>query len=145
MGHAPARSVVHTGRDGPVPPRIPRWIISLMVLGLLMAVAVAFGGSSLQVYRLKREAARLLMQKQNLIAQNAQLREEIKLLHTPGYIERIAREQLGLVKPGEVALLIVRPQAGVRQLTGPPRPIRGAPDRPSWAIRTWRLLLRVFR
>ncbi len=145
MGHSTARTVAYSGRHSAIPRRIPRWIIGLMVLGLLGAVAVAFGSSFLQVYRLKREAARLLMQKQNLIGQNAQLREEIKLLHTPGYIERIAREQLGLVKPGEVALLIVRPQAGVRQLTGPRRPIRAAPHRPSWAIRTWRMLLRVFR
>ncbi len=144
MGHS-ARTVASSPRHGAIPQRIPRWIIGLIVLGILGAVAVAFGSSFLQVYRLKREAARLLMQKQNLIAQNAQLREEIKLLHTPGHIERIAREQLGLVKPGEVALLIVRPQAGVRQLTGPRRPIRAAPDRPSWAIRTWRTLLRVFR
>jgi len=38
-----------------------------------------------------------------------QLREEIRLLHTPAYIERQAREQLGLVRPGEIAVILVRP------------------------------------
>lgn len=116
--------------------------MSLAVLGLLGAVVFAFGTSFLQVYRLKREAARLLQLKQDLIEQNAQLREEIKLLHTPGYIERIAREQLGLVKPGEIALLIVRPRAETR--TAPRGPSRAIPDRPSWAVRVWRTWLRWF-
>lgn len=139
MGHSGARTVAYSGRHGLIPRRIPRWILSLAVLGLLGAVVFAFGTSFLQVYRLKREAARLLQLKQDLIEQNAQLREEIKLLHTPGYIERIAREQLGLVKPGEIALLIVRPK-----LENPPavEPKHVIKAKPSWATRTWRALRR---
>lgn len=141
MGHSGARTVAYSGRHGLIPRRIPRWILSLAVLGLLGAVVFAFGTSFLQVYRLKREAARLVQLKQDLIEQNAQLREEIKLLHTPGYIERIAREQLGLVKPGEIALLIVRPRAQTR-MAAPRGPSRAIPDRPSRAVRVWRTWLR---
>lgn len=106
-------------------PHIPRWFVSVLIVALLGAVTYAFGSSFLQVYRLKREAARLEQVKQDLIEHNAQLREEIKLLHTPGYVERIAREQLGLVKPGEIALLIVRPKPPA------PRPAASRPAGPS--------------
>jgi len=91
------------------------------------------------VYRLRREAARLEQVRQDLIEQGALLREEIKLLHTPGYIERIAREQLGLVKPGEVALLIIRPKPPTPRSAGP-RPAglpAGKPTRKEPVWRSW--------
>lgn len=84
----------------------PGTTLALLILALL--VLRVFGASFLEVYRLDREAARLEALKRDLQERNALLREEIKLLHTPQYIERLAREQLGLVKPGEVAILLVR-------------------------------------
>jgi cell division protein FtsB len=40
-----------------------------------------------------------------LEAQNAELREEISRLHDPAELERLARECLGMVAPGEVAFV----------------------------------------
>ena len=62
-----------------------------------VTLIVIFSSTFLQLYRLEREAARLEQLQRDLEVQNAQLREEIKLLHTPQYIEKLAREQLGLV------------------------------------------------
>ena len=73
-----------------------------------VTLIVIFSSTFLQLYRLEREAARLEQLQRDLEVQNAQLREEIKLLHTPQYIEQLAREQLGLVKPGEIALLLIQ-------------------------------------
>src|SRR6267143_1430619 len=62
------------------------------------------------------------------------LQAEILALHTPEYVEKLAREQLGLVKPGEIAFLIVQPPAD----TPPGRPLpqdtreRPAPARGDW-------------
>ena len=42
-----------------------------------------------------------------LIETNAQLEEEIEALETPVEIERRAREDFGLVRPGEIAYLVV--------------------------------------
>jgi cell division protein FtsL len=120
--------------------RVPRWFVSSLVLVLLVSVTYAFGSSFLQVYRLRREAARLEQVKQDLTEQGAQLREEIKMLHTPGYVERIAREQLGLVKPGEVALLIVRPKAETPQTAGRRIIPQRAETPQSWIVRTWHLV-----
>lgn len=121
--------------------RISRWLISCLILALVVAVSYAFGSSFLQIYRLRREAARLEQVKQDLIEHNAQLREEIKLLHTPGYVERVAREQLGLIKPGEVALLIVRPKPPAPR---PPaaRPPGSGIGKPDGEGSTWRSWLR---
>lgn len=102
---------------------------------IFVGVVVAFGTSTLEVYRLEREAAELEWTKHQLQEQNALLHEEIKQLYTPAYIEKIAREQLGWVKPGEIALLIVHPPAA--PATAPaPRPA----EHMSWPTRLWRAL-----
>lgn len=90
---------------------IPRWVKIIVAVVVLAAVLVLFSIKYLEVYRLTREAVRLADLRRSLQEQNAVLREEMKLLHTPAYVEKIAREQLGLVKPGEIAFLIIRPPA----------------------------------
>ena len=81
----------------------------LILITVSFLVLNAFGATYLATYRLHREAARLDREVQRLQRENAQLREEIRRLHTPQYIERLAREQLGLVKPGEIPIIVVRP------------------------------------
>ena len=39
--------------------------------------------------------------------ENTKLKHEIDMLHTPGRIEGLARERLGLTKPGELAFRII--------------------------------------
>lgn len=66
---------------------------------LLAASFLRAGGNW---WRLEREEARLEMTIQRLKAENATLRQQIEALQTDAYIEKVAREQLGLVKPGEM-------------------------------------------
>lgn len=69
---------------------------------------VALSTQYARTYTLARQAARLEQRRRALIAQNELLREEIHRLQTDDrYIERLARQQLGLVRPGEIELLIV--------------------------------------
>jgi cell division protein FtsB len=69
---------------------------------------VAFGLQYLRTYSLAREAARLERHRQDLLVQNASLLAEIRRLRTDDqYIERLAREQLGMLRPGEIELVIV--------------------------------------
>ncbi len=119
-------------------PRIPRAVVTVTLVAGLLGLSVAFGTSTLDVYRLQREAAELTRAKQLLQDQNALLREEIKLLYTPAYIEKLAREQLGLVKPGEIAVLVVHP------LTPPPEAPPSPSEQPSWAARLWSELAGLF-
>jgi cell division protein FtsB len=55
-------------------------------------------------------------QKEALLAQRQMLEEEVCLLNTKEYIERLAREQLGLIKPGETLVVQATP--------GDPKPLK---------------------
>jgi cell division protein FtsB len=83
----------------------------LAVLAAAAAVCwtvVAFGVQYVRTYSLAREAARLERHRQDLLVQNASLLTEIRRLRTDDqYIERLAREQLGMLRPGEIELVIV--------------------------------------
>lgn len=136
MGLATARA---GGRGQPPNRRLSRPALVLIVLVVGSAAVQVFGSRFLEVYRLDREAARLEALKRDFQEQNAVLREEIKLLATPQYIEKLAREQLGLVKPGEVAILIVQPRPQN------PSPQSGQHDNQSPVRRLWRLALRWIR
>ncbi|MHB8733641.1 MAG: FtsB family cell division protein [bacterium] len=83
----------------------------LMTIGAAIVLAVALTALFNQygkTYTLARSEARLEQRRRELIADNARLRDEIERLRTDDrYIEQIARQQLGLVRPGEVELLVV--------------------------------------
>jgi cell division protein FtsL len=99
---------------------VTRWAGPAIAVGLAVGLLGIFGGAYWSGYQLRREAARLVRERDDLRRQNAQLREEIRLLNTREYIERLAREQLGLVRPGEIAVILVQP-------TPSPRPAPRAP------------------
>lgn len=50
---------------------------------------------------------RISQEYQEKIEQNQKLKEEIERVKSPAYIEKVAREELGLVKPGEILLIPV--------------------------------------
>lgn len=103
------RRVIALSMPAPRTPRLPRWVLPLVLIGIAALAVNAFGATYLATYRLHREADRLTRELGTLRRENAQLREEIRRLHTPHYIERLAREQLGLVRPGEIPIILVRP------------------------------------
>ena len=78
---------------------------------LLVCLLVALFAWS--IYPLKqrsqreRENHRLQAEIDGLRAKNAKLSDEVERLKTPDYIEQMARQDLGLVKPGETSLLVV--------------------------------------
>lgn len=59
----------------------------------------------------------LEQQADDLVSRNAALEARIERFNDPVYLERLARECLGMVKPGETAFVIV--------------PARGAPPSPT--------------
>ncbi|HLY82223.1 MAG TPA: septum formation initiator family protein [Acidimicrobiales bacterium] len=69
-----------------------------------------------------------------LTTANAKLDQQIQQLQTDAEIERLAREQYGLVKPGEEAYAILPPKQSPRPPT-PPAPAR-KPHHPWWEF--WR-------
>ena len=101
--------------DGPgavlMPPFLSRWPGWFVGVGLALLVAVAVFGDRgvLQLWRLRTELETLHHDVATLEAENARLSHAIAdLRDNPAVIERIAREELGLVRPGERVLRFPR-------------------------------------
>lgn len=60
-----------------------------------------------KVNEMEERLNRLTQEYQEEIEQNQKLKEEIERVKSPAYIEKVAREELGLVKPGEILLIPV--------------------------------------
>ena len=76
----------------------------VLVLLLALAVASVMGKRSvIRLYQMHQEKVVLERQITQLATANTALAEEVRQLRTdPTKVESIAREELGLVKPGEI-------------------------------------------
>lgn len=77
------------------------WVF--IVLGLGIAGGVLWPMWQ-QGVALEKKIAKLNEEKTQLLQQQNDLQEEISRLNTPSYIEQLAREQLGLVRAGEIMI-----------------------------------------
>jgi cell division protein FtsB len=84
--------------------RLVTW--GLMLIGALILLHAIFGDSGfLQLYRTRLAYQGLVLEVESLAATNAALETEIEALRSdPLTIETLAREQLGLVSPGDLVL-----------------------------------------
>lgn len=86
-------------------PRVRLTSGTILVLCFMVAVA---GSSAWQIWKLhsqvESQLAHLNQEKFSLLQQEKLLHDEIAQLNTPSYIEKLAREQLGLVKRGEILI-----------------------------------------
>ena len=122
----PAGPASAGARDGiRVTPRAAVLVAVLLVLLFALAVPVrTYLDQRSQLAQLQREA-------QVLEQQNAALQRQVAQLNDPAYLERLARECLGMVKPGEIGFVVV-PKGGVQPAppgSGAPVPAQGTnPD-----------------
>lgn len=84
-------------------------IHKLIIAGLIVLVGVSFGKGFIQNYKLKNELDKLTYEMEALELRNKEIRTEIERHQSPEYVERVAREELGLVRPGETRYIISRP------------------------------------
>ena len=74
-----------------------------VILATTVAVLLCVMSVPLRTYLSQRtQFDRLQLQSHVLQQQNAKLRERVAQLHDPAYLQRLARECLGMVKPGEI-------------------------------------------
>ncbi len=95
------------------------------LLGLLVLVLVVhdiFGTHGyLAMRRTQQEIKRVTADMEQLNEENLQLEQEVKELKTdPHKIEKIARDELGLARPGEVIIKIPRSQQLPQDSTSKP-------------------------
>jgi len=103
----------------------------LIVIGVALAIVLEgiFGAHGvLAMLRLKREVHETQQQLQRVGKDNQKLGNQVRALKSdPNTIERLAREQLGLARPGEVIYKL--PAKNPSQTTGKPAnpPARSTP------------------
>jgi cell division protein FtsB len=94
----------------PAPSPIRRRVLNyILVLGTVVLVVDALVGDKglIETVRARRQYADLAASLTALRQQNAQLRDDIRRLkEDPGTIESIAREELGLMRPGELLFVV---------------------------------------
>lgn len=78
-----------------------RWIRVLVLLTAAYFIFLAVG-QQFELYTIQRETYSLRGRIAELEQSNKALADEKTKLSSPAYVEKIARDELGLVKPGEV-------------------------------------------
>lgn len=78
-------------------------------------------------YEHKREVTTLEAELASLKERNGELRQEVDALQTPEGVEEVARETLGLVKPGEQAYVVTGGAADESTATVEPDEQKDAP------------------
>ena len=73
----------------------------ILVFALASAVALYFEQEA-RIDRLQERRAGLDQQLYEVQSRNAELRELKSLVDTEAYVERVARDQLGMVRPNEI-------------------------------------------
>jgi len=81
------------------------------VLGLYLLFSFLVGGY--QVWQLKKQIQALESEQKLLLEQQNGLKEDIQSLNNAEIIERIARESLGMVKPGETVIIPAIPDKSI--------------------------------
>jgi len=74
-------------------------IVFMAIIGYCLYV---LGGQQLELNAVNHETVATKTKLEQLKQTNSGLIEEKERLSTPAYLEKIAREELGMVKPGEV-------------------------------------------
>ncbi|MFN8634618.1 MAG: septum formation initiator family protein [Chloroflexota bacterium] len=125
----------------------PSWIgpglLFLFVVPLLVYGAYSIGDRWYQNYILTQQEEAIRAEVMGLRDENLRLQRELELARSDSAIEKTAREQLGLIRPGDTAIQLVGPQGpaaaaaapappSARQAATTPAPPTPKPERPGW-------------
>lgn len=95
-------------------------ILGITLSGLMLMVAVFSKEGLMTVRDFEKDLQALVRSNQNVSEENKRLRGQIEGLKTdPFEVERIAREKLNLVKPGEIVYQIVPPTPAPKPVPSP--------------------------
>ncbi|HLT57785.1 MAG: septum formation initiator family protein [Limnochordales bacterium] len=85
----------------------PRFFVILGVLFLSAYLLYGYVDGFVRMGAMRAELERVRAEIARYEALNAQLRAELEHYNSDAYIERVAREELGLVKPGETPVMLI--------------------------------------
>jgi len=98
-------------RAGRLQTLLVRWGLPAFCLYLTVFLL----GQQIQLQGLERRQAELLLRRDQVVAANAVLREHVARLASDEYLEQAAREELGMVRPGEIVYTIGESGSGEGQ------------------------------
>ena len=124
-----------TGGGLPLPVRQVAIAISLAVIAIVVA---SFARLAIQEYQLNVQKQALEKSVTSLKAENQSLQHQIAYLHTDAAIEHLAREELGWVKPGDTAVIIITSKTPPP--LGTPSKVVATPSRETPLRQWWQLL-----
>ena len=81
-------------------------VAAVVVIAAMLTNVVPFR----QVVAQRTEIASARAELAGIVAENARLSQQVAALDTPIEIERIARDKLGYVRPGETAFVVIEPE-----------------------------------
>lgn len=84
----------------------------LLAFAFVLWIMLAFGKNFIQNRKLQQEIVFLEREIAALELRGVELEKEIEQWRLPENVERVAREELGLVKPGEVMYILSEPLSG---------------------------------
>jgi cell division protein FtsB len=85
---------------------LPQAIIFVLLLGLVGAMAIE---PTRQLLEQRERISGMESDLQRIERSNQKLEDRIKRLQDPDFLEQEAREQIGLVRPGETAIVVMPP------------------------------------
>ena len=118
------------------PPPLALRLAAVLAVPLLLYALVLTGQKALDNYRLNKDAEALRAEVVTLRNHNVELQNDIEQARTDAAIEKIAREQLGLVKAGDKPLVLVGDGSSAGSPAQPQASsVADAPSAPTW--RQW--------
>lgn len=91
-----------------------------------------------QIVDSQRQVASARAQLAELESENAELQADVEALHTDSEIEKLAREKLGYVRPGETAFVVLDPPGTPDDTVA--REPAPEPIEKTWVDRVWEFL-----
>ena len=107
-------------------------LVTLFLLPMLAYATYSIADRWYQSYVLALEEAEIRREIEALREQNLRLQADLVYTRSDRYVEKIAREQLNLVKPGDRALILVGPQGTTTRQAAPRREAAPPREKPGW-------------
>lgn len=85
---------------------------TLLVLAGVLYIGTAYAVGFVKIHQLALEIRSIEAELAVVEAQNEELRQRLEYMNSDEYIESVARSELGLVRPGETAVVVVTSNAG---------------------------------
>lgn len=89
----------------------PRFWALITIVGLIY-IGSAYAVGFVKIHRMSQAIHESEAALARIQSENDRMREQLEHMGSDEYIEAIAREQLGLVYPGETAVVVVKTDAG---------------------------------